>query len=340
MAIVAPSTTDLLQLQLYLTDRLPALYAHYAAVPATTAARDLAVWSARAGFRAGPIYVSYVAVMHAMAVTAALLNKMHPETGVLHSWVALLVLSFGGTTLTAILLARTPGWFATSDPLTIYTLVYLAYRYLPLVLRIHNLLGLPLNLALAAADGASRALAISAFAIDTVRSLPAPINTSLPAIVLGGTLSGCGGGLIAGVFGVTQREWRVGAPRATFDVLLAATVAVGYASATSPLMSSVVGFTIVDAGVAKGGACLFAAAALMLQVLYHWARNLGLKKKRIVSSKVPPQNQQRPTVGAEDSVVVSPSATSTALDSSPLGTPKKRSTKAVRHRNNKGRNTP
>ncbi|ORZ31321.1 hypothetical protein BCR44DRAFT_135943, partial [Catenaria anguillulae PL171] len=172
----------------------------------------------QAGFQSGPIFVSWVAVLHAIDVCVELFNNMHPETSLMHTWVAMIVLSFGGTTMASLLLSRVPGWIALNDPLAIYTAIYLLFRYTPL-LSLANLIGTPLRVACAAADGIARALAITAFAIDTIhlKSAP-PLSNSLVACLVCGTLSGCGGGILNAVFGVTKRTWTLGTPQVSVDV--------------------------------------------------------------------------------------------------------------------------
>ncbi|KAI9188956.1 hypothetical protein H9P43_000378 [Blastocladiella emersonii ATCC 22665] len=216
-------------------------------------------WGGKAGFTAGPIFISYIALLHSTHVCQALFNRMHPDVSMLHTWVAMLVLSFGGTTMASILLARPPGWLVSNDALAVYTAVYLLFRFTP-VLRVVNLFGVLAKVVLAAADGVARALAISAFAVDTIRFRSSgSLQTSIVACLLCGTLSGCGGGLINGIFGVTKRTWTLGTPVVSIDVQLAFLTAALYTALTFS--------SAVSLDTAKGVCCALDIAVLVLQVL-------------------------------------------------------------------------
>ncbi|ORZ31393.1 hypothetical protein BCR44DRAFT_1442226, partial [Catenaria anguillulae PL171] len=222
------------------------------------------------GFNLGPIFFSWVAALHAAKVCTNLFNNMHPETSLLHTWVAVMVLSFGGTTMASMLLARTPSWLAQDDLLAVHTAVYLLFRFTPAV-HVANFAGLPFKIVCAIGDGIRRSLAITAFAVDTiqVRSAP-PLSNSIVACLICGTLSGCGGGILNAVFGITQRSWTLGTPKVSLDVQLAAVVAVAYTFAMR--------YDVIDRATAQGMACAFTVVALIVQVLVtdlrtRWARS-------------------------------------------------------------------
>ncbi|KAJ3358148.1 hypothetical protein GGF32_000720 [Allomyces javanicus] len=202
----------------------------------------------------GGVFVSYVTALHATRVCFGLFSNHHSSVSLLHSWVAMCVLSFGGTTLSAFLLGHPPGWLLSNTTLPIYTAIYLLFRYGP-AHRILRLISFPTHLACAVGDGLARALAITRLGVDTVL---ARHPGSYVAMLICGTLCGCGGGLLNSTFGFSQASWKLGVPVVSMDVVLAMVVATGYTVAVT---------SGVDREEARGVACVVAVMVLVLQVL-------------------------------------------------------------------------
>ncbi|KAJ3370519.1 hypothetical protein GGF31_004110 [Allomyces arbusculus] len=230
----------------------------------------------------GGVFVSYVTALHATRVCFGLFSNHHSSVSLLHSWVAMCVLSFGGTTLSAFLLGHPPGWLLSNTTLPIYTAIYLLFRYGP-AHRILRLISFPTHLACAVGDGLARALAITRLGVDTVL---ARHPGSYVAMLICGTLCGCGGGLLNSTFGFSQASWKLGVPVVSMDVVLAMVVATGYTAAVT---------LGVDREEARGVACVVAVMVLVLQVL----KNALFGSSAASMQPVPPVMQVVQQVAAE-----------------------------------------
>lgn len=125
-----------------------------------------------------------------------------------------MVLSFGGTTLAAILLGIHPSWIASNSLIPTYTLIYvLFFNTRNRFFKITRTVPLFSELLFTLGDSIARTMAITSFGIDTIRlNSDAPLANSMVACVITGTLSGCGGGLVDSIFNVTKQQWTLGTP--------------------------------------------------------------------------------------------------------------------------------
>ncbi|KAL7752150.1 hypothetical protein RI367_002193 [Sorochytrium milnesiophthora] len=137
-----------------------------------------------------------------------------------------------GLRLWSVLTGRPPGWIVSNVTLPAFSVVYFAFFHGPV--RVSGLMQKlsPLSdVVLTIGEGVNRALAMCALGIDGVRSLAAAGNAayyartpygavyqelggSVVACLLCGTLNGCGGGLLDGMFHFSQRAWTISAPEA------------------------------------------------------------------------------------------------------------------------------
>ncbi|KAJ1912122.1 hypothetical protein IWQ60_009809 [Tieghemiomyces parasiticus] len=137
---------------------------------------------------------------------------------------ALLTLSFGGGILSALMLGKPQPWLVNNGMIPTYTLVYLAVGFCPQdwVFRILRMLSPASDVFLAAVDGAIRGYGVTATGVEMVRGMEGPISESLTAMIIIGTVLGCGGGIIEDVIQFSKRSWNFRTPtllqRPNFDI--------------------------------------------------------------------------------------------------------------------------
>ncbi|KAL1924354.1 uncharacterized protein VTP21DRAFT_7389 [Calcarisporiella thermophila] len=163
------------------------------------------------------------------------------EIGWLQGFFAIMVASVGGSTTSAILMGIPPGWLASNTVLPAYAATYFAVFYLPgvypVLLRVRPLL----DPFLISADGLTRFSAITSFAIDACHFRPevAPrLGGSWIAMLVCGTIAGCGGGLWNDALQLGSAHWGLRTPRGfktpTWDMAAAFLTAACYTFYSMP----------------------------------------------------------------------------------------------------------
>ncbi|KAJ1973792.1 hypothetical protein H4R35_003930 [Dimargaris xerosporica] len=193
------------------------------------------------GLEWGPsLPVTIAMTLHALRVSYEV-RKMLNASGRLpwfHEVFVLLTLSFGGGILTALLLGQPQPWLVNNGMVPTYSLVYLAVGFAPadIVYRILRAAAPLSDMALAAVDGAIRGYGVTASGVEMIRRMDGPISQSLTAMVVVGTLLGCGGGVIEDLIQMSKRQWAFRTPtllqRPNYDMAITFTTVVFYILST------------------------------------------------------------------------------------------------------------
>ncbi|CAG8551393.1 7289_t:CDS:2 [Funneliformis mosseae] len=168
---------------------------------------------------------------------------------------AVSVMGVGGSTISNILIGKPPGWLTSNSIITAYWTMYSLINYVPPLYWIIKLLPSDLlNIIFLTVDGMLRALAICSSGVDSVRYGSfhvidnKSINSSWVAILISGTLCGCGGGILDSAFNVTSPTWTFSTPSAfvkpTYDMKVSFYIALFYALTTVSNEHEVTNFTI------------------------------------------------------------------------------------------------
>ncbi|CAG8658157.1 6194_t:CDS:2, partial [Acaulospora morrowiae] len=199
--------------------------------------------------------ISIITTIRAINVN---LNYKDSLKGTKVSWLqgllAIFIIGFGGSTTSAILCGKVPGWLASNTTITTYLIIHFMMFYFSPFHRF--LVSLPKSLIdpiFLIVDGIQRTNSICLSGVDLVRfgmydeSL---MNTSWAAILLCGTLSGCGGGIWASALQVSSPKWSFNIPSAiiepTFNMKTSFAIALFYALITSPQIAGLSLSPIVD----------------------------------------------------------------------------------------------
>ncbi|KAJ1986362.1 hypothetical protein H4R33_003403 [Dimargaris cristalligena] len=160
--------------------------------------------------------VAIAMTLHALRVSYEV-RKMLNINGrlpMLHEVFVLLTLSFGGGIISASLLGNPQPWLVNNGMIPTYGLVYLAVGFFPgdFVFQLLRLLSPASDIFLAAVDGAIRGYGVTVAGVEMVRNMDGPISQSLTAMLVIGTVLGCGGGIIEDVIQMSKRSWALRTP--------------------------------------------------------------------------------------------------------------------------------
>ncbi|CAG8801593.1 9375_t:CDS:2, partial [Dentiscutata erythropus] len=166
-------------------------------------------------------------------------------------FVSLMIMTVGGSTTSAILTGNAPSWLASNTTMTTYLWIYSIMFYFP---NFHQYFtSIPpfiLDPILITADGFIRANAICSSGVDRIRfgKHDNPLlNTSWVAILICGTLSGCGGGLWESTFQLASPKWTFSTPPAfinpPYDMKTSFITALLYTLTTSDIQFPIMSFT-------------------------------------------------------------------------------------------------
>ncbi|KAJ1657223.1 hypothetical protein IWQ61_003340 [Dispira simplex] len=184
--------------------------------------------------------ITITMTFHALRVSYEV-RKLMQVRGRLH-WAhevfLLLTLSFGGGILTSLLLGRPQPWLINSAMVPTYSLVYLAVGFFPgdLVYKLLRACAPLSDIVLASLDGIIRGYGIPTAGVEHVRSLEGPISRSLSAMLIIGTVLGCGGGIIEDFIQISRPQWQLRTPtllqRPNYDICVSFITAVFYIIST------------------------------------------------------------------------------------------------------------
>ncbi|CAG8558240.1 46336_t:CDS:2 [Gigaspora margarita] len=169
----------------------------------------------------------------------------------LQGFVSLMIMTVGGSSTSAILTGNAPSWLASNTTMTTYLWIYSMMFYFP---NFHQYFtSIPsfiLDPILLTADGFIRANAICSSGVDHIRfgkHYNPSLNTSWVAILICGTLCGCGGGLWESTFQLASPKWTFCTPPAflnpTHDMKMSFITTLFYALTTSDIQLPIISFT-------------------------------------------------------------------------------------------------
>ncbi|CAG8597969.1 7903_t:CDS:2 [Diversispora eburnea] len=128
---------------------------------------------------------------------------------------AVIVMSVGGSTTSAILCGKAPHWLASNTTITTYLIIYFLIFYIPFFHRFCNSIPkIILDPILLIADGILRTSSIYSI-IDNIlfeMNDEPLLKNSWVAILLCGTLSGCGGSIWVSAFQMKSPNWSFTTP--------------------------------------------------------------------------------------------------------------------------------
>ncbi|CAG8516874.1 3949_t:CDS:2 [Scutellospora calospora] len=162
-----------------------------------------------------------------------------------------MIMSVGGSSTSAILTGKAPGWLASNTTMPTYLLIYSIMFYFPNSYQVFTFIpSFILDPILLTVDGLIRANGICSLGVDNIRfgKQDNPLlNTSWVAILLCGSLCGCGGGLWESTFKFASPEWTFSTPSAllnpTYDMKISFITTLFYALTTSDVQIATVSFT-------------------------------------------------------------------------------------------------
>ncbi|KAI9293903.1 hypothetical protein K502DRAFT_273024, partial [Neoconidiobolus thromboides FSU 785] len=125
-----------------------------------------------------------------------------------------IILGLGGGILSSFLFGRYVPWLASNTIIPLYSTIHFIIFYSPndLIFKILLPFLSLINPLLIIADGVSRGFAVTS-TIDIIRaSNSLPLANSYVAMILGGTVAACGGGIMMDLFKLNQPEWGLQTP--------------------------------------------------------------------------------------------------------------------------------
>ncbi|RIA86562.1 hypothetical protein C1645_829072 [Glomus cerebriforme] len=205
---------------------------------------------------------------------------------------AVSIMGVGGSTISNILIGKPPGWLASNSTMTIYWISYLLMFYFPPFYRMIDILPSNLlNIIFLTVDGMIRAISICSSGVDNIRYGSFHgidnklINSSWVAILICGTLCGCGGGILDSIFSISSPTWTFSAPssftKPTYDVKISFCIALFYSLTTTSSDSIVTKFTISLFNISEGR-----TLAIFGMVILNLAKLVDFKEKISEQEKV------------------------------------------------------
>ena len=132
-----------------------------------------------------------------------------PPTYWLETLFVVTVMQFGGTTLTGVALGQTPSWLSSHTAGSALLFVWWATFFCPFDIwhRFMSLPGFRAGVMMGAWFASTHA--VTSWGMDKALSaLDQRAQASMLVALAAGTLSGCGGGLIANAFSLTESTWQ------------------------------------------------------------------------------------------------------------------------------------
>ncbi|WVQ83373.1 hypothetical protein IAT38_005514 [Cryptococcus sp. DSM 104549] len=166
-----------------------------------------------------PVYLPYLrfGAIHAARVTtvwAVMTKGRKGKVGVLQDLFGYLVLAWGGSTVTSLLLGQAPSWLISPTPWIIYPSVYALLVPTGLSSYITSTApALLFNITTAFVDGMTRSTSLSALpALVAASTTGIAANASWWTYALLSALGITSGGLIVGLLGLNEASWTIGVP--------------------------------------------------------------------------------------------------------------------------------
>nr|CAG8493720.1 666_t:CDS:2 [Entrophospora candida] len=162
--------------------------------------------------------LSILTTLHAIYVTLNYKNSLkHSKVPWLQGFFAVIVMSVGGSTSSAILCGEAPKWLSSNVTITTYFLIYTLMFYFQPFYRLSNLIpNNIINPILLIADGILRGYSICLLGIDSIRydsrNKDPDLSNSLVAMILCGTLCGSGGAIWTSAFKLGSPFWSFTTP--------------------------------------------------------------------------------------------------------------------------------
>lgn len=161
--------------------------------------------------------VNFLTLLHAIngayTYRKNLLNE-NVKIPFIQGFVSYILMSLGGTLTAGILIGIAPGWLINDNVLPVYFLVYCIF-FLDKEGRITKLIakgGLTVELISAFINATSRTTTLAGL-INMIRDYKDPyITNSIICLLVCGTLSGCGGGILDHTFNLSKKEWKYNTP--------------------------------------------------------------------------------------------------------------------------------
>jgi len=196
--------------------------------------------------------ISLLTLLHAIngayTYRKNLLNQNVTRIPFIQGFVSYILMSLGGTLTAGVLIGIPPGWLINDNILPLYFVVYCIF-FLDRNAHITKFIskgGVIIEYISAFINATSRTNTLAGL-INMIRDYKDPyINNSIVLLLICGTLSGCGGGILDHTFNLSKLEWKYSTPSClkgenSFSLKATTIVTLFYIIISNPMNEDMVG---------------------------------------------------------------------------------------------------